>query len=142
LFVLDTCILKEIGHPTPNKNVLNWYQSIDETDLFISVVAMMEQRKGIERKRKTEPALASQLELKFAELRDRFSGRILPIDTEVAQEWGRMLAEREKHTIDVSIAASARVKNYTVVTENISHFKERGVRLINPHIKPALVIEK
>ncbi len=64
------------------------------------------------------------------------SDRILPVDSAVAQEWGRMLATREKHIDDAGIAATAKTHGLTVVTRNVADFRGRGVPLLNPYKDP------
>ena len=61
-----------------------------------------------------------------------FHGRVLPVDTAVAQRCARLhvpdpLAER-----DALIAASALVHGMTVVTRNVRDFETTGVPLLNP----------
>ena len=74
------------------------------------------------------------------DLRDRFGGRVLPVDATVADEWGRLLAQAEKAGtaiagIDALIAATARVHGLQVVTRNIVHFQYTGVEVISPWVR-------
>jgi toxin FitB len=141
LYVLDTNILKCITKPTPPEKVMQWYNSIDETDLYISVISVMEQRKGIEKQRAKNPTLASQLERQFSLIITEFADRILPIDLDAAQEWGRMIASRDKDRIDLSMAATAKTKQFSMVTRNVPDFKGHGVRVVNPHKSPPEIID-
>jgi predicted nucleic acid-binding protein len=57
----------------------------------------------------------------------------LAIDVDVAEEWGRLLAAKDKAKNDAAIAATAKRHNFTVVTRNKKDFAGRGVRLLDPY---------
>ena len=86
-FLLDTnCIFEAVRlHPEPR--VMAWIEATDESVLYLSVLTLGEIRKGLAAlppgRRRTR--LETWLE---AELRARFSGRVLSIDSEVADRWG------------------------------------------------------
>ena len=61
-----------------------------------------------------------------------FAGRILPIDTAVAQRSAMLQVPHQQPLRDSFIAATALVHGMTVVTRNISDFKASGAQLINP----------
>jgi predicted nucleic acid-binding protein len=72
-----------------------------------------------------------------AELPLRFEGRILAIDQQVANAWGRIAARRMAigrpiSVMDAFIAATAEVHNLTLVTHNTSDFASIVKGLINP----------
>jgi len=71
------------------------------------------------------------------DLRERFSGRILPINEQVAMTWGQIQGKAELQgkpmpSIDGLIAATALVFNMIVVTRNTSDMEESGVVLLDP----------
>jgi toxin FitB len=68
----------------------------------------------------------------LAELQTRFERRILPVDTRIAQTWGRLNASTPRNTVDSLIAATALVHGLTVVTRNTADFEGCGVGLLNP----------
>jgi predicted nucleic acid-binding protein len=68
----------------------------------------------------------------LGELHQRFGDRILPVDTAVAEEWGRLNAPSPRNTVDSLIAATARIHAMTVVTRNTSDFANCGIQLLNP----------
>jgi predicted nucleic acid-binding protein len=76
------------------------------------------------------------LEQKLLRLMLDFSDRILLIDAEIADAWGYMIAQKELNVYDLSVAATAKIKNYTVVTRNLRDFIGRGVRLLDPYKEP------
>jgi len=63
---------------------------------------------------------------------ERFSGRILPVDLVIADEWGRMNAARTLSVIDGLLAATAKVHDLTLATRNIADVKDVGARIVNP----------
>jgi predicted nucleic acid-binding protein len=136
VYLLDKNVLDEIDADEPHISVAAWYNGVDETDLFISVLAVMEGRKGIEIIRGRKPLVAEEIERNLLGIVYSFQDRILPIDIDVAQEWGRMLATRGGNVVDAAIAATAKRRGFAVVTRNVRHFSIRGVRVINPYKSP------
>ena len=59
--------------------------------------------------------------------------RVLPVDAEVADTWGRLMARPERiPVVDGLIAATALRHGLVVVTRNESDFASTGVELLNP----------
>ena len=72
-------------------------------------------------------------------LRDRdvvrarlLSGRVLSVDTAVAQRCAALHVPDPRSERDALIAATAMVHNMTVVTRNVADFQATGVSLLNP----------
>jgi predicted nucleic acid-binding protein len=61
-----------------------------------------------------------------------FEGRILPVDTAVAQRGAQLSVPDSRPLHDGLIAATALVHGMTVVTRNVADFEPTGVRLLNP----------
>jgi predicted nucleic acid-binding protein len=71
------------------------------------------------------------------DLIDRFDGRILGIDREAADAWGRLMAQAERNgttpaVLDVWIAAIAEVHGMTLVTRNVADFVPLLGHVFNP----------
>lgn len=71
------------------------------------------------------------------ELPARFAGRILDVDSRIADAWGVVMARGQKaglnlRSMDAFFAATAEVHRLTLVTRNVEHFKELGTPLVNP----------
>ena len=137
-YLFDTNLLSELTTKNPNVNVVAWVESIDQENIFLSVVAIGEFKKGIEKlpgsRRKKD--LLSWLE---NDLLIRFRERIIPLDLPVMLVWGTMVAELEKAgtplpAIDSLLAASASQRGLTLVTRNTKDFEPAGIPLINPWI--------
>ena len=125
-FLLDTNAVSELMKPQPNPGLTGWMEAADEDRIFLSVVSMAELRYGIERmaagKRRSrlEQWLAEELPL-------RFEGRILPVNTVVADAWGRTVCRNEAagrpiEAMDALLAATAETHQLTLVTRNVAHF--------------------
>ena len=62
-FLIDTNIVSEVRKGARcNTNVASWYTSIDDGDLYLSVLVLGEIRKGIELARRRDLAKAEMLE--------------------------------------------------------------------------------
>ena len=132
-YLLDTNIISEVRKgPRCNSRVATWYELIDDSEIYLSVLVLGEIRKGLERARQKTPAQVRALENWLAALATSFAQRILPIDQAVADEWGRMSASRPVSTIDALLAATAKVNNMTLVTRNTIDVADLGAKVLNP----------
>ena len=115
-----------------DRGVADWYASIHDRDLYLSVLVMGEIRKGIELAQRRDPAKAATLDAWLTEIDAAFGDRILPIDRAVSDEWGRMSARRTIPVIDGLLAATAKVHRMTLVTRNDADVAGLGARVLNP----------
>lgn len=132
-FLLDTNIISEIrkkdrAHP----NVIAWVNGTDVRDMGTSVVVLAEIRRGIEFKRRHDPSQAKALDAWFEQMRRGLADRVLPVDEAVADRWARLNAPDPLPFIDGLLAATAIVRDLTLVTRNIADVKRTGVRLLDP----------
>ncbi|MDQ2949065.1 MAG: type II toxin-antitoxin system VapC family toxin [Acidobacteriota bacterium] len=135
-FLIDTNCVSEIVRLRPDPNVIRWLENANEQSLYLSVLTLGEIRKGIaaiERGRR-HAELDAWLTIN---VRQRFAGRILPVDAAVAERWGQLigLAKQAGKTIpvvDSLLAATALHHNLTVVSRNVADFKLAQVAVINP----------
>jgi toxin FitB len=63
---------------------------------------------------------------------DEHDDRILGIDLDVVEEWGRMSVPDPLPVIDGLLAATARVHGLTFVTRNVPDITKTGVESLNP----------
>lgn len=133
MFLIDTNIISEIRKGSRcDPNVASWFASIDDEDLFLSVLVLGEIRKGIEQLRPRSAARAKALETWLESVDAAFVDRILPVDRAVADEWGRMSAGRSLSAIDGLLAATAKVRGMTLVTRNEADVGGLGASVLNP----------
>ncbi len=135
MYVLDNNVAKELNGKTPDANVMAWFGSVDESDIYISVAVIVEQRRGIEREKKQRKANHAEIaasEKRLSAFVSEHWDRFLAVDNDVANEWGRLYGIKEAKFIDLLIAATANVKGYTVVTRNVKDFVSRTQNVIDP----------
>jgi predicted nucleic acid-binding protein len=125
-FLLDTNAVSEWVKPRPNPGLIHWIESADEDRVFLSVISLAELRYGVERmpggarRSRLEQWLRNELPL-------RFEGRILSVDPNVAEAWGKTVSRSEAMgrpigVMDAFLAATADVHRLTLVTRNASDF--------------------
>ncbi len=135
-FLLDTNVVSEWIKPQPNAGVVEWIARVDEDEVFLSVVTFAELRHGIERL--ATGARRRRLDVWLRkDLPSRFEGRIVGVDGAIADEWGRLVAQRENRgrpiqAMDALIAATAQVHGLTLVTRNTADFQPSVKSLLDP----------
>ncbi len=135
-YLLDTCLLSELIKPDPSPKVVEWLSAQDEDHLYISVLTIGEILKGIGKLPTGRKRLRLQAWVDH-DLRNRFKGKVLPIDDETAETWGTLSAEAEGKgkklpVIDGLLAATALANGLTVVTRNTKDIESSGANYINP----------
>jgi hypothetical protein len=112
--------------PQPNTGVARWTESVDEDTVFLSVISLAELRYGIDRmvSGKRQGRLEEWMR---HELPVRFEGRILPVDSSIADACGSIARRAEVRgrpieAMDALLAATAEVHQLTLVTRNVSDF--------------------
>lgn len=106
-----------------------------DDEIYVSALVFGEIRRGIERVRhrgdlaqaNTPEAWLTSLDALYSD-----SGRILPIDTRVADTWGRLNFPNALPIVDGLLAATAIVHGLTLVTRNVRDVAATGVRCLNP----------
>ena len=133
-YLIDTNIISEIRRvDRADPGVAAWYASIEDSDLYLSVLVLAEIRKGLELVRRTGSGFASELESWLDAVSQAFGDRVLPVDQAVADQWGRLNAIRTVPVIDGMLAATAKVHGLTLVTRNVSNVAGLGVEVLNPY---------
>lgn len=132
IYLLDTNIISETIKKQPNEKVLLWLRSIKIIHFSLSVLTLGEIRKGAE---KLTDNVKKQKIIQWLEidLLQKFHGRIISIDNQIADKWGYISSYCNIPAIDGLIAASALVHNQKLITRNVKDFKEvLGLEIINP----------
>lgn len=132
-YLIDTNVISEVRKGNRcDPHVAVWYASIDDADIYLSVLVLGEIRKGVERVRPNDLARAHALETWLSAVEKSFSDRVLPVDQAVADEWGRMAAKRSVSTIDALLAATAKVHGLRFVTRNVADVADLGAAVLDP----------
>ncbi len=135
-YLLDTNVLCEPTRPKPDPGVLEWLTRADEDRLFISAVTLAEVQRGVSRLPQGARRERIQRWLE-GDVVDRFGERILPVDGAVGVQWGQIMAKAEAqgrpmNSLDGFIAATAMVRDLSLVTRNDADFKDSVPRIVNP----------
>lgn len=142
MYLVDTNVLSAAA-PTKariEKGLVEWMDR-NSNDLFISVITIAEIEAGIARLQDNGSLKKAQRLSEWLEtLLHLYQHRVLPLDLQAARELGRMTqavrqAGRMPEMADLSIAATAMVKGYVVLTRNLRHFQGTGVTTLDPFEK-------
>ena len=133
-YLLDTNILSELRkRDRCDPAVAAWAQAeLAPHQGAVSVIALGEIRKGVERLKRRDPTAAAHLESWLQGLYRLFGERILPVTREIAEEWGRLNAQRPLPAADSLLAATANVHRLILATRNVRDLHGIGVQLVNP----------
>ena len=136
-YLIDTNVASQPIRPKPNPDVVSWLESVPDEALHLSVLSIGEMRDGVERL-KDSPKKRERLRVWLEqEVPDWFEGRILPVDTAVADRWGRLISEgraigKPLPAVESLLAATALVHGLRLVTRNTKNFDVAGLEVINP----------
>ncbi|MCC8400023.1 MAG: type II toxin-antitoxin system VapC family toxin [Rickettsia endosymbiont of Platyusa sonomae] len=132
-YLIDTNVISELIKVKQNTRVVEWFNAVQNRDLYLSVLTIGEIRKGIGKitdiKRREKVCIWLD-----QELTSWFADRILPIDQQVANKWGVIQAQsgRTLPAVDSLIAATALHFDLILVTRNVKDFSYLGLEIINP----------
>src|SRR3954467_1181449 len=134
MYVLDTNVISELRKGNKaERSVRMWAQPLPAASLYLSVISVLELEIGIllveRRDREQWTILRAWMD---RHVLPSFSGRILAIDTAVAQRCAAFHVPNPRSDRDALIAATALVHGMTVVTRNVSDFQATGVAVVNP----------
>ena len=136
MFVLDTNVVSELrkvrfGKADPH--VAKWADSVEAVDLYVSAITILELEIGILQMERRDSGQGAMLRAWMDNhVLPEFTGRVLPVDTAVAQRCARLHVPDRCAERDALIAATALVHGMTVVTRNLADFEPTGVPVLNP----------
>jgi len=132
--LLDTVAVSELRKgPKGDPQFVAWRESIDAVPVYISVITVVEIRRGILQVAKRDPAFAMRLETWYRDfLLPKFHHAILPVDFVVAHRAAEIHTIRTYPDHDALIAATALVHGLTLATRNEADFAGTGVHVVNP----------
>lgn len=132
-YLLDTNVISELVRPQPDAGVVRWFDGVPEVALHLSVLSLGEIRKGVERLAPGDRRERLRLWLE-QDLPAWFEDRLLPVSADVADRWGRLLAEagRPLPAVDSLLAATALSHGLRLVTRNTGDFRVPGLEVIDP----------
>lgn len=136
MFLLDTNVVSELrkirlGKADPQ--VTAWADSVDASDLYLSVITVQELEIGIILVERRDPSQGTVLRRWLDhQVLPAFADRILSVDTTVVVRSARLHVPDPRPVRDGLIAATALVHGMTVVTRNTADFESTGAMILNP----------
>jgi toxin FitB len=139
MYILDTNVISELRKAKKtHSNVRKWAERVPSASLYISVISVLELEIGIllvdrrDKDRRDKEQGAILRAWMDRHVLPTFSGRILAIDTAVAQRCATLHVPNPRSDRDALIAATALVHGLTVATRNVADFERTGVSVLNP----------
>jgi predicted nucleic acid-binding protein len=138
VYLIDTNVVIEVQKgDRANLGVVAFLKElVDSAEIvFLASITIGELRRGVELiRRRGDADKADRLEAWLESVVEQFRERILPLDADAAQIWGRLRVPDPRHALDKQIAAIALVNDLTLATRNVADFRGLGVRLSNPFV--------
>ena len=136
MYLIDTDVISELRkRERANPGVVAFFKEVASSDapLYVAAVTIGELRRGIELLRhRGDTKQAQTLERWLGRLLDDFGDSVLVFDADMAQVWGRLRVPHPENPLDKQIAATALIHDLVLVTRNVKHYSETGVKLFNP----------
>jgi toxin FitB len=136
MHVLDTNVVSELRKAKAGKadrHVAAWASGVPTEALFVSAITILELETGVLLVHRRDPRQGAMLRNWLDQhVLPAFSGRVLPVDTAVAQRRAALHGPDPRSERDALIAATAMVHSMTVVTRNVADFAATCVTLLNP----------
>jgi toxin FitB len=136
MYLLDTNVVSELRKAKSGKadgNVVAWAASVPPLGLFLSAITILELETGVLLVERRDPVQGGILRIWLNDhVLPAFAGRILAVDTFVAQRCARLHVPDPRADRDALIAATALCHGLTVVTRNVADFEPTGVQILNP----------
>ena len=136
MILLDTNVLSALMRSEPDVVAVNWLDTQPSESIWTTSVTLFEIRTGLEllpsssRRRYLEGAFERVIS-------EDLDDRVLSFDAGAANTAGSLVARRQQigravEIRDAQIAGIAIARKATVATRSIRHFKDLGVRLVDP----------
>lgn len=135
MIFLDTCVISECLKQDASPRVEAWLERLDEKRVFLSTLVLGELLKGAAL---LDPGSKKNTLLFWLEqLKERFTGRLIPFDEDAAQAWAALNAQTQRRgralpLMDSLIAAQVLSRSGILATRNAADFEGTGVLVVNP----------
>lgn len=138
MYLLDTNVVSELRKIRLGKadlHVAAWADSVEAAGLYLSAITVQELEIGVLLAERRDPSQGAILRAWLnVHVLPAFDGRVLSVDTAVAQRSARLHVPDPRPVRDGLIAATALVHGMTVVTRNVADFEPTGTKILNPWV--------
>ena len=136
MIILNTAVILEMINPRPQKNVLQWLDAQDTTQLYLTSLNVAALFSWVENLPENQPKAALS-EALLEMLNQDFAGRLLSFDAASALYYPRVsallkAANRDMPEPDIQLAAVCLNHQATLATDHPESFALAGVQLVNP----------
>lgn len=136
MYLLDTNVVSELQKVRLGRadaNVALWAESVEVADLYVSAITVQELELGVLLAERRDPPQGEIFRTWLEQhVLPAFAGRILPIDSAVAQRCAALHVPDPQPAMDSLIAATAIAHGMTLVTRNEVDFQQTGAKTFNP----------
>jgi toxin FitB len=136
MVILDTNVLSALMRPSMNRAVVTWLDGQTRLSVWTTVISVMEIHFGLAtmpdgRRRNQRAAEFHRI------MEDDLQHRVLPFDTEAAEQTGNLIGTRQRagragDLRDSMIAGIALMQRATIATRNVRHFDDLDLKIVNP----------
>lgn len=137
-YLLDAPTMAEMrrGEST-NPGLRAWLTTVEDNQLYVSVLSIGAIRRGAERIRARDAKAARALERWLHTLLTEHNDRVLAVDESVVEMWAEITADNDARgpstsEIDALVAATALAYELTIVTPHPERFSPWGVQTFSP----------
>jgi predicted nucleic acid-binding protein len=135
-WLLDTNIVFELRKQDEmNSGLREWFSGIAEEEIYLSVVTLGEIRKVLETLRNEDTIQSIVFERWLETLQQTFWERLLWIDPDISNEWGKLQAIRRIPSPQGFLAATALRQDLTLVTQDVEPYQGLGIEVLNPFVE-------
>lgn len=133
-YLLDTNVLSELRRRSrADAKVAAWADGIHPSEFFLSAITILEIEAGVLMLQRRDKAQGAILRTWVDErVLPVFEGRILSIDTAVAQRCAALHVPNPRPERDALIAATALVHRLKLATRNVADFKGLDLEIVDP----------
>jgi predicted nucleic acid-binding protein len=136
VYLVDTDVISELRKKDKaNPRVTAFFKDAAARDLplYLAAVTIGELGCGAELIRyRGDTRQANVLGRWLDALLAEYGENVLSFDADAAQLWGRLRVPHPENPLDKQIAATALLYDLTLITRNVKHFADMGVKLLDP----------
>lgn len=135
MYLADTDVVSELARPRVDAGVLAFLHGARSRGeaVYVSVLTIGEILRGIQLiAHRGDAQRAARLESWYRGVFHDYRERFVDVGLEEAAAWSAMPVPHRENPIDKLIAACALTRDWTLVTGNVAHFRDLGVRVLDP----------